>query len=296
MGVAVKSRMIKSIRKQLRPVKGLWLYARGVAAKRATERRFHSDFVQTPHTLSGELIISLTSYTPRFTTILPTLQCLLTQSVKPDRVILWLGHKDMEALPESIRALTARGLEIRATEDVRSHTKLIPALTEFPDAFIVTADDDSYYGPDWLKALVAAWDGKMNCIVCHSAHRMRYSTDKTLLLYNDWQRNLTGPNDDADIFPLGFGGIFYPPRSLLRPEVLDKDKFMSLSSGCDDLWFFWMGRRNGAVYKQTGYNKSQIIWPSSQEISLGAENTGLNTGIALNDEKIAALVQAYGLP
>src|SRR5579864_6248399 len=98
----------------------------------------------TPHGLPGTLVVSLTSYPPRFPTVALTLRCLLTQSIKPDHVILWIAHADEARLPPEVLALRALGLEIRSTEDLRSFKKIVPALRDFPDAFIVTADDDVY--------------------------------------------------------------------------------------------------------------------------------------------------------
>jgi len=102
------------------------------------------------HNLGSELIVSLTSHPPRFPTLHLTLGCLLDQSFRADRVILWIAHDDMALLPAAVRKLERRGLEIRACDDIRSYKKLVPALEAFPHAFIVTADDDLELAPDWL--------------------------------------------------------------------------------------------------------------------------------------------------
>ena len=132
---------------------------RGGQRATVTAARWALRGLQRPvsHGLSNELIVSLTSYAARFGTLGLTLRCLLTQSVKPDRVILWLAPEDIVRLPMPIRALTRHGLDIRETRDLRSYTKIIPALRAFPDAIIVTADDDLFYERHWLLALVRAW-------------------------------------------------------------------------------------------------------------------------------------------
>src|SRR3954466_7969070 len=66
-----------------------------------------------PHRLPGELIVSLTSYPPRYPTLAKTLKSLLAQDVWADRTILWLEEKDVSALPDDVRALTEVGLEVR---------------------------------------------------------------------------------------------------------------------------------------------------------------------------------------
>lgn len=101
-----------------------------------------------PHGLPVPLVVSLTSYRPRFGTLALTLRSLLLQTVRPDAILLWIGHGDADAVPEEVRALCAHGVRIRTCEDLRCYTKLIPALREDPERCIVTVDDDTYYRPD----------------------------------------------------------------------------------------------------------------------------------------------------
>ncbi|BAB51279.1 acyltransferase family protein [Mesorhizobium japonicum] len=91
-----------------------------------------------PHGLPGELIVSLTSYPKRFPTLHLTLRCLLSQTIAPNRVILWLTAEDAAQLPASVTDLKCHGLEIRFCKDIRSYKKIIPTLLAFPSAYIVT--------------------------------------------------------------------------------------------------------------------------------------------------------------
>lgn len=270
--------------------------SRGHIAQIWTNIRFNSNFKQDTHNLPGELIISLTSYPPRYSTLLPTLKCLLFQDAKPDRVILWIAHDDMDALPEHIKALESCGLEIRATENLRVYTKLIPALKAFPDAFIVTADDDIYYPSDWLKKLINCWDAEASKIICHRAHVITLDENNQPRPYNDWKWEIKSVKDDDRIFPTGVGGVLYPPNALLLPEAVNEELFQKLAPGADDLWLYWMGRKNGIQYKVSGHYSNNIVWPGSQEFSLGASNTGKFTGVSGNDEKIKNLIEYYGFP
>jgi hypothetical protein len=56
----------------------------------------------------------------------------------------WSSRNSFGGFPtlayEAVRRLA--GLEIRTCRDLRSVKKLVPALEEFPRAFIATADDD----------------------------------------------------------------------------------------------------------------------------------------------------------
>src|SRR5690349_163949 len=78
-----------------------------------------------PHGLTGELIVSLTSYPPRFNQLKLVLGCLLDQTVRADRIILWIAQEDYPRLPSDVVGLRAPGgLEIRTCEDIGPYKKL----------------------------------------------------------------------------------------------------------------------------------------------------------------------------
>lgn len=245
---------------------------------------------QRPHGQKVALIVTLTSYAARFPTLHLTLRCLLTQSVRPDRVILWLSPDDLRRLPKAVRALEGAGLEIRETEDLRSYTKIIPALRAFPDAVLVTADDDVHYERHWLRALLGTWSGAADQIVCHRAHRFTLQKDGTVAPYESWPHDIREEPRPDLIFPTGVGGVLYPPGAL-APEVTDAASFLELAPRADDLWLYWMGRRAGSLYCIVKDRQKLVVWPNSQAASLYAGNA--QTG---NDFQIGPLVERYGLP
>jgi protein O-GlcNAc transferase len=109
---------------------------------------------QTNHNLPSKLIVSLTSYPPRFGKLHLTLKCLVNQTVKPDVVVLWIAHQDMNMLPEAVLKYERQGLiSINACNDYKVYKKIIPTLKSFPEAFIVTPDVDLYYPKWWLDTL-----------------------------------------------------------------------------------------------------------------------------------------------
>lgn len=243
-----------------------------------------------PHHLPGELIISVTSYPKRFRSLHYTLRSLLEQDVRADRTILWVADQDRDAIPRAVWGLRARGLEIRFTADVRSYKKLVPTLEAFPNAFIVTADDDIIYPPDWLGVLVDAYDRSDPCIICRRAHRIGFAPDG-FEPYLTWQLNLddgSGFAPSEDLLAVGAGGILYPPGTL-HADVLRADMFMRLAPQGDDLWFWWMGRRLGTRTKCAGEMSEYRYVAGTQEAGLWGENS-----LGGNDRQLAALVAALG--
>lgn len=239
------------------------------------------------HGLPHQLVVSLTSYPRRYPTLALTLKCLLAQSVRADRTILWIAREDFSSLPGSVRALEAKGLEIRTCENIRSYKKIIPALAAFPDATIVTADDDVYYSADWLETLVGHAGEKT--IVCHRAHAIKFDQHGRLAPYDKWDFDASA--DAQLLFPTGVGGVLYPPGAL-SPEVMDEALFQKLCPNADDVWLFWMGRRAGSSYAKVPKDWSPITWKGTQETALYLTNM-LSHG---NDVQIARIMQQFGFP
>jgi len=244
---------------------------------------------QANHKLPGHLVVSLTSYKERFDNLYYTLCSLLLQSVTPDLLILWLSKDEEEEVPDSVLQLRNFGLSIRFCEDIRSYKKIIPALVEFPDSFIVTADDDIYYEPNWLKKLLMSWDGDNKKIVAHRAHKIRIDKKGNPLPYRQWKWEV-GADEAADglIFPTGSGGILYPPH-VFHEDVTNTESFMRLSPKADDIWLYWMASLNGAKVNRSTYNFRLVEWPKENDSPLWRYN--IQGGG--NDKQIRNMLRAY---
>ncbi|SMO32699.1 hypothetical protein SAMN06265221_10162 [Paracoccus laeviglucosivorans] len=259
-----------------------WKQSRRVAQATAEIMARQTD--PRPHGLPAPLIVSLTSYGPRFASLHLVLRSLLNQTVRADRVILWLDACDEASLPESARLPR---LEIRTCPDWRSYKKIIPTLIEAPDAFIATADDDIYYRPDWLERLVAHADAG---VVSHRAHRVTL-TDGAPRSYDDWQRNIPTPDAGPLIFPTGVGGVLYAP-GVFHPDTCRPELFTKLAPSADDVWLYWMHRLAGSRPEKIGGRFRITEWPGSQVQNLRGGNLGGDG----NDRAVRAMIEAYGFP
>jgi len=243
-----------------------------------------------PHGLPGDLVVSLTSHPRRFRTLALTLRSLLQQTVQADHVILWLTRADLRLLPNDVLDLRAAGLEIHVAEDLKSYTKTLPALQAFPDAFICTADDDSYYWPTWLQELVDGYDASDPTVTCHRAHGITVDGHGRPNPYNQWQRHVRPRGKAMHLFPTGCMGVLYPPGTLDH-NADDRAIALEQSPLADDIWLYWIGQRNGAQYKTVGRRRHQITWPGSQRCALWTYNAKGG-----NDLQIRHLAEQYGYP
>jgi hypothetical protein len=241
--------------------------------------------------LPAPLCVTVTSYPARFPTLAATLKSLLMQTAAPQAVLLWIADADLGRLPAAVLHLQRHGLQIRSCRDLRSYKKIIPALEQQPEAFWVTADDDCYYGPRWLEQLVRAWTPYSREVICHRAHRVRLGPAGLPLPYREWDLELRAGSVHPENFMTGVGGVLYPP-GCFAPEVADETLFSRLCPGCDDVWLWWMLRRQGYWVRKVGGPWTPIHWPDSQVSSLYAENV-LDSG---NDEAVRAMVDHFGYP
>lgn len=240
------------------------------------------------HGLPSELIVSLTSYPPRFPTLAPTVRSLLRQTVRPDRVILWLGDGDERLLPAEIAAMP--DLEVHTCPNWRSYKKIVPTLLKHPDAYVVTADDDIYYSNNWLEQMIPALDQGAS-IVCLRAHRIRMDSQTRPAGYEAWEHNIPAPEAGALVFPTGVSGVLYAPR-VFHLDVTRSDLFMKFAPTADDVWLYWMHRMAGSRSQKVGGRTRILEWSGSQATSLRTENRK-GSG---NDDAITALLNHYGWP
>lgn len=186
------------------------------------------------------IIVSLTSYRERFSDLPKTIYSLLKQSIKPDKIILWLDEdcEDLAYLPYELTQFIKNGLEIRFVKDIGSYTKVIYTFKEFPDSIIVTADDDIYYPQNWLEKLYLSYISHTEDIHVHRAHRIKIENNQ-ILPYEKWTKHVKEETARYDNFLTGVGGVLYPPRCFTK-EVLREDIFHKEAPFADDIWLWVM--------------------------------------------------------
>ncbi|SBW05050.1 conserved hypothetical protein [uncultured delta proteobacterium] len=201
------------------------------------------------------LIVSLTSYPPKIPTLHLALETLLRQSLKPDALILWLAEEEFPGrendLPHAVLALRDQGLSIRWTTNTRSYKKLVPALREYPESVIVTADDDALYSPEWLERLYADYrtQERKTMVYAHRVHRITVYENGTIYPYGLWSHaEHNEPGESFFNFATGVGGILYPPGAL-HSDVCDESLFLRLAPYADDIWFWAMALLNGSFIR-----------------------------------------------
>jgi hypothetical protein len=185
-------------------------------------------------------ILSLTSIPERIELFLPAFgSWFAAQTLRPAHAVIWLGE---EQFPSALRRWIAahplpEGVEIRYRPDLGPQTKLLYALREFPQAPVLTVDDDVVYPPFLVEALAAAYAAEPRCVHCFRAHAMRLQGDGSPAPYSSWGWLAPGEQGPAPLlFPTGTCGVLYPPDALAE-EVWNLEAMRRLCPTADDTWF-----------------------------------------------------------
>ena len=245
-----------------------------------------------------DLVVSLTTIPERIHNIHITIESLFQQSVKANRVILWLPRdrfaaKDVSAL---LKRQENRGLEIAfCSEDLGPYTKYYYCLEKYPDDLIVTVDDDRIYPVDTLDLLVRAYEHDPSRIYCHRAHRITLDSHGKARPYRQWEWSIKDSNADVRVFPTGVGGVIYHP-GCFHEDVLNKGLFLKLSPKADDVWLKAMSLKKGIlcqhVFDARDWSSRCIQVSNTQMVKLKRTNKSKDDG---NDKKINAVFDHYDL-
>lgn len=244
-----------------------------------------------------EIIVSLTSYGKRIYDVYLAIESIMQGSIKPNRIILWLSEDEFKnkELPLTLQNQTKRGLEIRFCKDIKSYKKLIFALKEFPNACIITIDDDLIYNFDLVENLVAAHKSSPNSICANRIHEITYEKNGSIKSYLLWNSTIKADSTNLknNFFTSG-GGTLFPPNSL-HEEVFNEKIFMDICPTADDIWFNAMARLKGTKicksFTHSPNGEDFIINEALQYDGLCATNNKPND--CQNDKQIKAVFGRY---
>lgn len=239
-----------------------------------------------------KLVVSLTSMPSRMDKLWITIESLLRQTYKPDRIILWLSEDEFRnvKLSEKIKEQQSRGLQICYCDNLRSYKKFYYTAKRFPDDYIVTVDDDIIYAEDMLETMVRTYREHPGCIVCNRSHYVK-RTRLGLAAYDQWlkyeDREQKGTEASHYNFFTGCGGNLFPMFKMDR-KVLEKETFMELAPYADDVWLNFCAWISGIPVVNTEGILGHVIEIKS------SSNEGLTRANVLykrNDEQIKRVLE-----
>lgn len=243
----------------------------------------------------GRIIVSLTSFPARLDTLDICIKSLFAQSVKPDKIVLYLGTEcDDVPLPERLTELEQYGLEIKkGYADIRPHKKYLFAMQEYPEDIIITVDDDLMYDRNMIKSLLESYKRNPNAVSARRVHRIT-SSGGDLEPYDKFDKCWTSMTEPSHILLSTNGaGTLFPPH-ILPEEAFDIDTIKKLCLDADDIWIKFMLIKKGVpvVWVKSHQSMPPEI-PGTQKIALYYANTDKEN--SNNDRCIQAMEDYFNI-
>jgi hypothetical protein len=245
----------------------------------------------------NDIVVSLTTFGQRINEVYLTLESIGLQTVKPNKLVLWLAKDEFygKELPNSLKNLIERGLEVCYCHDLKSYNKLIPSLKLFPNSNIVTVDDDIIYNRDLNETFLKNSKIYPKTILCALSKEISLKNG-IVQSYNNWFLHDRG---DAKVpglnaMALGVGGVFYPSGCFSK-EIFKSEVFMEICPFADDLWFKVVSLLNSTytlnISNHFDRTSNRNIIFSAQEDSLSMRNVVKGE----NDIQFQKLIDYFGL-
>lgn len=246
------------------------------------------------------IVISLTSYPARFNTLDLCIKSIFNQSVKADKIVLYLDDFVLDSeIPSKIKELCKNGLTIKKIpHNLRSHKKYFFAMHEYTDSIIITFDDDVIYRKNTVKHLLNSYFKYPKCISAMRVHKITYSKNGAAEPYEKWKkeyRKITSPS--FLLCATGVGGVLYPPH-ILPKDTFDTEAIKKHCYKADDIWLKFMELKSAvpvvwkktrhvhpveiALHRDTGLNLENVNKNQNDKYIKDMENF---TGIHLDDWK-----------
>lgn len=240
-------------------------------------------------------IVSLTSFPLRIDNVWLTIESILRQISKPDAIILWLYKGEFagkDSLPKNLLKLEKRGLQIRfCDENIKPHKKYYYTFQDYPDANIITVDDDIIYPPDLIKNF-KRYQRKLPGTICCTISRKIKTDDTGTLPYIYWKLEPKSTEPSFQHLPIGAGGVLYSPHTL-DSEVLNIPILKKLAPMQDDLWLKVMSIKKGAKVVCITSEYPRFFIPMI--IKNNKQLMKLNINGGQNDKAMKGILNYYGL-
>lgn len=225
-----------------------------------------------------KIIVSLTSIPSRLDKLYLCLETIMRQTMKPDKIILYLGLNTKEMkLPKKLDDMQKRGLIIKYVEDIKlkPHTKYFYSMQDYPNDIIITVDDDILYDKNVIKQLYNSYLKYPEVVSCMRAHKITFDKDNKIDKYNNWKYEYNGRDaliPNHFLLATGVGAVLYPPHCMPQ-ETFNVENINKLSLNADDIWLKFIEVKNNIkVVRATDKKYHLVVIKSTQKVALMKRN------------------------
>lgn len=187
----------------------------------------------------SNIVVSITTFPQRFSSLKYTIISILRQSVKPERIIINLTKKEcpngLNDIPEELKCLQKYGVVYEFRDEfLKPHGKYYYTLQEYRNKLVITFDDDIFYRNSAIEELLELHQANPECVCARLVRKIEYEKGVNKP-YNEWpvyNNNVKG----HEFVALGFGGVLYPAYLFNDSNLFNLDDIKKLALNADDLW------------------------------------------------------------
>ena len=242
---------------------------------------------------SKNIIVSLTSYPARNEVLPKVLESLLKQTMKPDRIIVYLSLEQYPSkkITRNMQKAKKYGIEFEfVDDDLKPHKKYFYSIQSFPEDIIITVDDDIYYHPKLIERLYKCYEAHPNCVSASRVHKITFNDKGEINPYNLWEKNYTQRlgKESMKLIATGVGGVLYPP-GVIPSEAFDSTAIKETCLYADDLWLKMMEVANNIKVVLASRDNAVNPISGSQKEALWRNNVDSNE----NDIQLSKIIDSF---
>lgn len=243
-----------------------------------------------------KIIVSFTTFPKRIDSIWKVIECMLRQTVRPDKVMLYLSReqfpKELDDLPQSLRKYKDNGLVdvVFVDDDLRSHKKYYYSFQQFPEDLIILIDDDLFYVKTLISELLEEHAKFPESIICHRAHTVTRDQYGALNPYAKWRSQKSRRGPTHAIFHTSGGGTLYRPF-LFSEQLYNRKLIKDLCFYADDVWLNVLAFVSGITIVKSNYYTNYLPVYIKDDIKLSV----VNVQQSLNDNQLEKVLTHFNV-
>lgn len=236
-----------------------------------------------------EIIVAMTTYPARFLGSVQVWESVVNQIADcPFKCVLVLSEEEFPSktlLPFGIHRLIKAGkLEILwHPRNIRSHLKLLPVIKKYPDAHIITIDDDMTKPQGWLQNMIDDHRKWPEDIISCSYTFYLDSQMEWRRMLDLKQKSARGKNNVPGLV-FQFAricsghGTFFPAHTFADDRFFDEEAAMRIVPTCDETWMWCFAMLSGRNFRQSSwvFDESAYMIEGTQKMETALWRTNRN--------------------